>query len=335
MRTVPHRVPLSRRRLRAAAAPKPSASRGPVAPTSPRPSTGATRDSGPRPGTFAAPVLIQHTPNPAAEFGDAGTPGVLLLDGPPGTPFVWHRVLPALRSRGVQAGTVKRPGHPAAAGPAGDPVAAAAGIARLLDDEQQAPAVIVGHSVGVGVALALAVNAPRHVRALVLVGPAAGLLSIRVVDRLLAAPMLGPVVTYLGFRVVGLALYLPALRRAALVDGAGLSALDAKALVREIAFGTMWRKFARQVRRLVREARQGNQQVAGIDCPVLIVVGDRDRTARRPGRAVRRLLPAAEVVPTAAAGHLIPIDDPDCVADAVLRALRREYRASLSARRFV
>jgi len=333
MRIIARRVPISPRYTPGAVPLEASATEGPAASTSPCSSAGAARDCGPLPSAFAAPVLIHHPSTTSADGGEEA-PSVLLLDDPPGTPFMWHRVLPVLRSRGVQPCTVKRPDRPATAGQAGDPFTAAADIAQLLEDQQRCPAVIVGYRFGAGTALALAASAPRHVRALVLVAPAAGLQSISIADRLLAAPMLGPVVTCLGFRLAGLALHVPALR-AILTTRAGLNARDAKRFVRHITFGSTWRTFASEQRRLVSDARRRNQQLSRIDCPVLIVDGTHDRiVAARTGTVLRRLLPGSEVITTAATGHLIPIDDPDSVADAVLRALRYEYRSSLSARPF-
>jgi 2-succinyl-6-hydroxy-2,4-cyclohexadiene-1-carboxylate synthase len=333
MRTIPRHVTICPRHTRGAVPLETSATEEPAASTSPRASAGTAKERGPLPSAFAAPVLIHHPSNTSADGGEA--PSVLLLDGPPGTPFMWHRVLPVLRSRGVQPCTVKRPGNPAIAGQAEDPFTTAAEIAQLLEDQQLCPAVIVGYRFGAGTALALAASAPRHVRGLVLVAPAAGLQSISIADRLLAAPMLGPVMTWLGFRLAGLALHLPGLRRAILTTRAGLNAGDAKQFVRHITFGSTWRTFVSEQRRLVSDARRRNQQLSRIDCPVLIVDGTRDRiVGPRTGTALRRLLPGSEVMTTAAAGHLIPIDDPDSVADAVLRALRYEYRTSLSARSF-
>jgi pimeloyl-ACP methyl ester carboxylesterase len=334
MRTIPHHVRICPRHTHGAVPLETSATEGPAASTSPCSSAGTAKERGPLPSAFAVPVLIHHPSNTSADGGEEA-PSVLLLDGPPGTPFMWHRVLPVLRSRGVQPCTVKRPDNPATAGQAEDPFTTAADIARLLEDQQRCPAVIVGYRFAAGTALALAASAPRHVRALVLVAPEAGLQSISIADRLLAAPMLGPVVTCLGFRLAGLALHLPALRRAILTTRAGLNARAAKQFVRHIMFGSTWRTFASEQRRLVSDARRRDQQLSRIDCPVLIVDGTHDRiVAPRTGTALRRLLPGSEVITTTAAGHLIPIDDPDSVADAVLRALRYEYRTSLSARPF-
>jgi pimeloyl-ACP methyl ester carboxylesterase len=333
MRTIPRHVPIPRH-TRGAVPLETSATEEPAASPSPCSSAGTAKERGPLPSAFAEPVLIHHLSSTSAD-GGGEAPSVILLDGPPGTPFMWHRVLPVLRSRGVQPYTVKRPDNPATAGQVEDPFTTAADIAQLLEAEQRCPAVIVGYRFGAGTALALAASAPRHVRALVLVAPAAGLQSISIADRLLAAPTLGPVATCVGFRLAGLALHLPALRRGILTTRAGLNARDAKEFVRHITFGSTWRTFASEQRRLVSDARRRNRQLSRIDCPVLIVDGTHDRiVAPRTGTVLRRLLPGSEVITAAATGHLIPIDDPDSVADAVLRALRYEYRTSLSARPF-
>jgi magnesium chelatase accessory protein len=285
----------------------------------------------------SAPSWSGAIGQPSTTSADSGdeAPAVLLLDGPPGTPSIWHWVQPVLRSRGVHACTVTRPGSAASAGQAEDPfTTAAADIARLLHDQRWGPAVVVGYSAGAGTALALAAGAARSVRALVLVAPAAGLPSISIADRLLAAPAVGPVVTWIGFRVAGLALHLPALRRAILTTRAGLCTSEAKQVVAHITFGSSWRTFASDQRRLVSDTRRRNQLLGLIDCPVLVVDASHDRiVAHRTGTALRRLLPGSQVITIAASGRLIPIDDPDSVVDAVLRALREEYRASLSARR--
>ncbi len=299
MRTIPRHVTICPRHTRGAVPRETSATEEPAASTSPRASAGTAKERGPLPSAFAAPVLIHHPSNTSTD--DAGeAPSVLLLDGPPGTPFMWHQVLPVLRSRGMQPCTVKRPDNPAIAGQAEDPFTTAADIAQLLHDQQRCPAVIVGYRFGAGTALALAASAPRHVRALVLVAPAAGLQSISIADRVLAAPMLGPVVTWLGFRLAGLALHLPVLRREILTTRAGLNARDAKQFVRHITFGSTWRTFVSEQRRLVNDARRRNQQLSRIDCPVLIVDGSHDRiVARRAGTALRGLLPGSEVITTA------------------------------------
>lgn len=335
MRTIPHRVTISRRDRHSAIPLETSATQGSHAPTSPPSSAGTATDRGQLPPAFAAPVLIHHLSDTAADDEDGReAPSVLLLDGPAGVSLVWQRVLPVLRGRGLQPCTVGRPDYTAPPGADADPFADAAALAQLLDDQQRSPAVIVGHSLGAGVALALAASAPRHVRALVLLAPAPGPQSISITDRILAAPMLGPAVTCLGFRAAGIALHLPLLRRRILITRAGLNAREAKDVVRRITYGAVWRSFTIEQRRLLSDARRRHQQFSRIDCPILIIAGTHDRiVARRTVTALHRRLPGSKLT-TTATGHLIPIDDPDSVADAVLQALRYEYRNSLSTRPF-
>jgi pimeloyl-ACP methyl ester carboxylesterase len=203
-----------------------------------------------------------------------------------------------------------------------DQFANAAAVAHLLD-EQRSPAVIVGHSLGAGIALALAANAPQHVRALVLVAPAVGAQSITITDRLLAAPILGPSLIWFGFRALGLALHLAPLRSRVLTKRVGLSAGDSKEVVRRITYGNTWRSFIVEQRHLVADAVRLRDQIRRIDCPVLIVAGSRDRIATAGVvRALSKHLPGAEVTMTNT-GHLIPIDDPEAVASAVQSAVRR------------
>ena len=321
--------------LRAAAAPKPSASRGPAAPTSPRPSTGATRDRRPTAahlrGAGAHPAHpergsgVRRRRNPGRAPARRPTRDALRLAPGAARP-------PQSRA---SAGTVKRPGYPAAAGRAGDPFAAAAGIARLLDDEQQAPAVIVGHSVGVGVALALAVNAPRHVRALVLVGPApASCRSASSTDCSRRRCSVPSSPTWVSVWSASRCTFLRCAEPRWPTRGPqcprrqGARARDrVRDHVAQIRRGRCDDWSVRPAEGISRwpasTARSSSSSEIGTGPPVVRAVRCDDCYPPRRSSA------------TAAAGHLIPIDDPDCVADAVLRALRREYRASLSARRFV
>jgi pimeloyl-ACP methyl ester carboxylesterase len=331
VRIIRHRVTISRRDRRSAVPLQTSATGGSPAPTSPRSSAGTARDRGQLPPAFAAPALIHHLCDTAADDLDGSdAPGVLLLQGPASTSLMWRRLVPVLSRRGLRPCTVARPDSAAGPGVEVDPFAEAADIAQLLDDDQRPPAVIVGHSVGAGVALALAASAPRHVRALVLLAP--GPQSISLTDRLLGAAVLGPAVTCLGFRAAGLALHIPVLRRRILITGAGLNAGEATEVVRRITYGSTWRSFTIEQRRLLSDAHRRHQQFRRIDCPILIIAGTHDRiVAARTVTTLHKRLPGSTMT-TTATGHLIPIDDPDSVADAVLRALRYEYRNSLSTR---
>jgi hypothetical protein len=82
MRTVPRHITICSRLTHGAVPRETSATEEPAASTSPRASAG-------------------HHPLNTSADGGGEAPSVLLVDGPPGTPFMWHRVLPVLRSRGV------------------------------------------------------------------------------------------------------------------------------------------------------------------------------------------------------------------------------------------
>jgi pimeloyl-ACP methyl ester carboxylesterase len=268
----------------------------------------------------------------ADDADDAQAHGVLLIHGQPGSSLIWNRVRPLLRDRGLRVMAVDRPGYGHTGGDALNQFDNAAALARLLDERHSPPAVIVGHSLGAGIALALAAAAPHHVRALVLVAPAAGPAAITATDRALAAPVVGPSLSWLGFRTAGLALHIPVLRRRILIGRAGLSATDAEEVVRRMTRGDVWRSFTIEQRHLVRDAHELHRRLDAIRCPVVIVAGTRDRIVRpRVAAAVAGQLPEAWLI-TTDAGHLIPVDDPDAVVDAVLRALRLDYRKSLSPR---
>jgi pimeloyl-ACP methyl ester carboxylesterase len=334
MRTSPHRVTTSRRRTQNTSPSQTSATEGLPAPTSPRTSTGAATARRWVPPDFAASVLIHSIADETVD-ADSGLEAhsVLLIHGQPGSSLIWTRVLPLLHSHGLRTVAVDRPGYGYTGGEAKDQFANAAAIGRLLDEQDRSPAVIVGHSLGAGIALALAATAPRHVRALVLVAPAAGPQSISITDRVLAAPILGPSLAWLGFRAVGIALHLAPLRQRILTTRIGLSVSDAKQVVHRITCGTTWRSFTIEQQHLVTDARRLHLRLGQLDCPVLIVAGARDHIATpRIVTALSRRLPGSEII-TTDTGHLIPIDDPHAVTNAVLRALRCDYRTSLAHRR--
>jgi pimeloyl-ACP methyl ester carboxylesterase len=263
------------------------------------------------------------------DLEDEHAHSVLLIHGQPGSSLIWTRVRPLLLACGLQVLAIDRPGYGHTTGQALNQFGNAAAIAAVLDEQHTSPTIVVGHSLGAGIALALAATAPHHVRALVLIAPAAGRSAISATDRALAAPILGPTLTWLGFRATGLALHMPVLRRRILTDRIGLGENDADEVVRRITRGEVWRSFSVEQRHLVTDAQLIEESLAGITCPVVIVAGTRDRIVRpRIVAALARQLPESNLI-TADAGHLIPSDNPDAVVNAVLRALRWQYRNSL------
>jgi pimeloyl-ACP methyl ester carboxylesterase len=332
MHTSPHRVTISPRNIQLTSPVPNSATDGLHAPTRSRPSTGAATDRRWLSPSSAAPVLIHSVSDETIDDdGCADAHSVLLIHGQPGSSLIWTRVLPLLRAYGLRTFAIERRGDSQVDDEAVDQFANAAALGRLLDERGRPPAVIVGHSLGAGLALALAATAPRHVRALVLVAPAAGPQTISITDRVLAMPIFGPSLAWLGFRAGGLALHVGRLRELIMGKRVGLNVSDAKVAVHRITYGTTWQSFATEQRRLVTYARCLHHGLSQLSCPILIVAGTDDPIA--PPRVVAELarrLPGADII-TTETGHLIPIDDPDAVASAVLRALRSDYRNPVSA----
>ncbi len=115
----------------------------------------------------------------------------MLLHGQPGSASDWQQVTDLLPG-GLVTVALDRPGYGASRQAAGGFAANARAILAELDARGIERAVLVGHSFGGGVALALAQLAPERVEALVLlasVGPD----CLTGWDRLLAAPVAGEV----------------------------------------------------------------------------------------------------------------------------------------------
>jgi pimeloyl-ACP methyl ester carboxylesterase len=239
----------------------------------------------------------------------------------PESSLIWTKVQPLLLSHGLTVCTIDRPGYrrgDAAYACLGDYAAA---IARILDERHASPEVIVAHGLGIGTALALATNGPYDVHALVLIEPDAGQLAVTVTDRVLAAPVIGPALSWIGFRTAGLALHIPALREWMLTRRFGLSATDARKVVRSLTYGRSWHSFTAEQRRLVTAAHQLRILFDDIGCPVVTITA-------APGRglhphnviALGKQAAAANII-TTDAQHVVPLDDLDeTVVTAVLQA---------------
>jgi pimeloyl-ACP methyl ester carboxylesterase len=263
------------------------------------------------------------------DVADDEAHSVLLIHGQPGSALIWTRVRPLLHRCGLRVLSIDRPGYGHTGGAAMDQFGNAAAIANVLDEQHADPTIVVGHSLGAGIALALAATAPHHVRALVLIAPAAGPTAITATDRVLAAPILGPTLSWLGFRTAGLVLHLPGLRQRVLTRRVGLNVAEAKEVVRRISHGDVWRSFTVEQRHLVTDAQRLQQHLRNVACPVVILAGTRDRIIRpRIVVTLAKQLPLSNLS-TTDTGHLIPVDDPAAVVDAILRALRWQYRNSL------
>jgi pimeloyl-ACP methyl ester carboxylesterase len=180
--------------------------------------------------------------------------------------------------------------------------------------------VVVGHSYGGAVAAWLAAFHPERVAGLVLVSAAANLASLVPGDRLLAARVVGPVASAGLLWSSGVMTQIPAIRRRI----AWMAQLPPEYLRDEGRRGlrlSTLRTFVIEQRMLLRELPQLEPRLATITAPTRVLVGTADTFV--PPSAGRRLaaqIPGAELIELDRAGHVLNVQHPAQVAEAVLAA---------------
>jgi pimeloyl-ACP methyl ester carboxylesterase len=243
-------------------------------------------------------------------------PTVLLLHGQPGTLAEMVPIAEALGGT-VRVLNVDRPGYGRTGGRGRSFVEQADLFAGVLRARGAAPAVVVGYSLGGGVALTLALRHPSVVSGLVLISSIGGAGSVTFGDSVLAAPILGPpasVVTLLGFGLV-----LPRLARLWKSPTVRANALSAPATIPVAEV----QAFVDEQRHLMADHRALSEQLSFIRCPAVVIIGGRDLiVSPEAGWDLAERL-GAEAVELGDLGHLIPRDAPDVVATATLRLLER------------
>ncbi len=253
-------------------------------------------------------------------------PVVVLVHGQPGAGADWA-VLANLLSGDHRVLAPDRPGW-------GSDTRAAMGIAANADVLEalleaagaQSPVTVVGHSLGGGIALELALKHPERVGSLVLVGSVGVSGSLSGLDRLLAVPLLGSGILragvatlrrvliaaahfserYPGVRVANMVSVLPTVQAAIGTDGRPI-------------VGRSRRSFLVEQRALLAETPQLESSLCCIAVPTAVVTGASDRVV--PVSAARSLaerVPGAELV-VIAGGHLLPFDQPEKIAEVVRR----------------
>jgi pimeloyl-ACP methyl ester carboxylesterase len=232
---------------------------------------------------------------------------VLLLHGQPGTAGDLAGVAAALREMGFRVIAPDRPGYGRSPLPAGGFEHNARAMADLLDG----PAVVAGYSWGAGVALAMAGRHPDKLSAIVLVCPVTPAGRLGRLDRALAGRHAGPLIARAGFLGAGAALAIPPLRRriAPLVPGADAS--------RWPELPRAWRTFWVEQRALVDELPGLD---APIDVPATFVIGERDHVIDAADARSYAAGLGADVIEVRGAGHLLPMQRPAEVAEAIATA---------------
>jgi pimeloyl-ACP methyl ester carboxylesterase len=227
----------------------------------------------------------------ASDTSDASGTPVVLVHGLGGSHLNWVHVGPALAA-GRRVVALDLPGFGLT--PAGDRStsvhANAVVLARFLDEVLGAPAVLVGNSMGGMISLLLAARSPERVAGLVLVDPALPAprqrqdRQVAVTFALYAVPRVGEL--FLSRlqsrytdrqRVLGTVqlCFADASRADAAVVDAGVTLTQWRGALP--AKDTEFLGAARSLLAVLRRPRRYDALISGIDRPVLLVHGDRDR----------------------------------------------------------
>ncbi len=242
----------------------------------------------------------------------------VLLHGQPGTGLDWEWVVPLIEGDFTVV-VPDRPGYGATGGPATGFAGNAAAVVALLDRLGVDRAVMVGHSWAGGVALALATGYPERVSGLVLVSSVAPGEDLGWEDRLLAAPVVGELIA--GTAIGGVGLVLGSRRVQDLIDRRlpdrardGVMALARLTRNRS----PVWRSFVAEQRALVDELDGLSGGLEAVAVPTVILHGDADHIVDPDAsERLHRAIPRSALHVLGGAGHLLPHDRPDAVADAL------------------
>jgi pimeloyl-ACP methyl ester carboxylesterase len=244
-------------------------------------------------------------------------PAVVLLHGQPGSHRDWRRVTKRL-SRTHQVFAVDRPGYgDASRERAGGFADNADDLARLLDEHGIEQATVVGHSWGGGAALSFAQRHPDRVAALVLVAAAGTSDAVGVGDAFLGLPVVGPVVAFSVFRW-----FAPRFSRLWVrLSGSRISPAHSAEMTEDIRtwrWRPTWRSFVAEQRAMLRETAGVEEHLGDVRVPTTVVVGGRDKVVRASvGERLAAAIPGAQVRRVEDGGHLLPLEHPDVLAQAI------------------
>lgn len=228
-------------------------------------------------------------------------PPVLLVHGQPGSRADWRGLVPLLADS-HRVLSVDRPGYGATGGQAIGLLENAELLGQLLVERAAPGATVVGHSLGAGIALAMAERS-LGAGALVLIGAAGVDGTVGALDRVLALPF-ASTIGISGVRRVVRALGGHAAGPLGLaIDGWG---------------PTSGRAFTREQRALLRERTVLEDGLGAISVPTTVVVGGRDRVVSPAAqRALAGRIQGARLIELPRAGHLIPHHEPERLAEIV------------------
>jgi len=262
-------------------------------------------------------------------------PPVLLVHGQPGSAADWDPVVEVMARGGASPRVlvVNRPGYGTSTMAPTSMAENAELLADLLVARSAAPAVVVGHSYGGGIALLMAARRPDVVSGLVLVSAVGPQGSVNGVDHLLALPAIGELLSAAGLFTVGRVL--PRMR-ALSARMSGTLAERLRATLPDERYGAelsrsgvrMWRTFLAEQRSLVAEIGDVASAVSRVTVPTAVVTGTWDVVvAPAVSAALASQVPGAELVALAGVGHFPARDAPGALGCAIERTLERVERA--------
>lgn len=227
------------------------------------------------------------------EIAGAGPPDLLCLHGLVDRLEIWDRLAAPLSERARLLRMDQR-GHGASQAPPG-PYARedlADDVAAVLDALAIERAVLVGHSMGGIVAMTTALRHPGRVAGLVLIGTASQC-SEKVADWYERIALAGE---RHGADGLARAIYGDQTRRS--IEG------DAQAIA--------------HVTRTLKSLHVDplTPMLGRIDCPVLLVVGEKDPMGPRASSIIAAQLPNAELVELPDCGHWVQVERPDALLEA-------------------
>lgn len=274
------------------------------------------------------PALSKPNGSPSIPIDIGEGPLVLFVHGQPGNGRNWWPVAEVL-SPEFHLVAPDRPGWGAHPRPATDLRGNALALARVLEDRELLGegerAVVVGHSLGGGVALELAFRRPDLVGALVLVSSVGVAGALTGIDRLLAVPVVGDGLLRAGAVVIRRGvLAARRLSRAGAVEAVVERASRFPAVRAVMAEGDHpmdargRRSFLVEQRALIQETPAIEERLPTLRLPTAVLHGAADHVVSLgAARDLAEAIPGAELHLEPGSGHLLPFEQPEVVAAAV------------------
>lgn len=254
------------------------------------------------------------TANAALAFSDSGAKGepLVLLHGFGGTRRTWDTVVPLLAS-GLRVIAIDLPGHGQSVPlpERGYARSAAGDVVSLMDRLGIPNAHVCGFSLGGAVASLIAMSYPERVRSLTLVAP--GGYGTQIAGAVLQAFAAAETAQDVGAAMSGM-----------IAPDAGLPEDEPRSILDERSLPGAKDRLLQVAAQITRGATQGTlpaDMVAKLECPGTAVWGTKDPVL--PFAHSANLPATLELRPVEGAGHMLPLEAPRAVAEAISASVSR------------